>query len=350
MHFSLGNSAVIAMAMALLAGCASGVGAPSNPSASQGTALIHRGSSSCPCIYVTNYGLGGRIPDAVVVLAGNARGRDVTPIQDINGSNTHLSHPNMVAVGASGNIYVINVTSTDVLGFAAGATGNVAPIQDLHGPHTNLLSPSGVAVNPLNGDIYVANQSNNKPHTPQYRGYILIFPPNATGDTPPKGVIAGSKTDLNDPAGLAFDAAGNLYVANQVKNGVAVFAAGSEGNVAPTQLIAGKTTELVHAEQAVPDANLNIHAVEFGNYESKGSSALTFAAGSNGDAAPTEEIKSGLLLGIALDGAGNSYLAKSTLRGASIAVFAAGANGQPKPIDTIQCPACLSNIGGIAIH
>lgn len=349
MRVSLGKSAVAAM-VALLAGCASGVGASSNPSAPlHGTAPLQR-DSSCPCIYVTNDNLGGQKPDSVLVLAGDARGRDVSPIQDISGSNTHLSYPSMVAVGASGNIYVVNVTSTAVLGFAAGATGNVAPIVDLHGPQTNLLSPSGIAVNPLNGDIYVANQSNGKPHTPEYKGYVLIFSPNATGDAPPKGIIAGNKTNLNDPAGLAFDAAGNLYVANQVKNGVAVYAAGSEGNVAPTQLIAGKTTELVHAEQAVPDANLNIHAVEFAGYDSKGSSALTFAAGSNGDAAPAEEIKSGLLLGIALDAAGNSYLAKSTLRGASIAVFAAGANGQPKPINTIQCPSCLSNIGGIAIH
>jgi DNA-binding beta-propeller fold protein YncE len=152
----------------------------------------------------------------------------------------------------SGNIYVNNILADKILVYAAGSTGNVAPIQNISGPKTELLSPSGIAVSPLNGDIYVANETNSMPHTPKYRGCVLIFPQNATGDTPPKDTIAGVKTNLDGPIGLAFDATGKLYVANQIRKGIAVFAAGSVGNVAPIQVIAGKATQLAQAQQAVP--------------------------------------------------------------------------------------------------
>jgi hypothetical protein len=248
-------------------------------------------------------------------------------------------------------MYVFNVLTTDVLVYAAGSTGNVAPIADINGPKTNLYSPSGVAVSPLNGDIYVANQTNGKSHTPEYRGYVLIFPPNATGDTPPIGVIAGGETNLDDPIGIAFDASGKLYVANSLgRKGIDVFAAGSTGDVAPTQIIAGTATQLVQVQQAVPDASLNVHAVSFGAGEYGKSVVLTFAAGANGNVAPLQQIDDAHALGVALDTAGNSYVPKYGQRGAEIAVFPPGANGHPKPAYTIKCSSCLSNVGGIAIR
>jgi hypothetical protein len=294
--------------------------------------------------------LGGQPPDAVLVFAGNARG-NAKPIADIAGSNTLLSDPYMIAVDGSGKIYVTGVLALNVLVFAAGATGNVAPIANISGPKTNLLFPTGIAVSPVNNDIYVANESNSKPHTPEYRGYVLIFPPNATGNTPPIGTIAGGKTNLNGPIGIAFDATGNLYVANQYgRKGIDVFAAGSMGNVAPAQVISGPATQLVQAQQAVPDASLNVHAISFGPGENGNSVVLTFAAGANGNVAPTQAIDDVHALGVALDGAGNSYVSKYGQKGAQIAVFPPGANGHPKPSYTIQCSSCLDNIGGITIR
>jgi hypothetical protein len=350
MRSPIAESLICAASLTLLSGCASGVATPSGPFTSQQSpSFVDKGSSSCPCIYVTNDGLGGQPPDAVLVFAGNAR-HNATPIQDITGANTHLRYPYKIAVDASGKMYVINVLATDVLVYAAGSTGNVAPIADINGPKTNLFSPSGIAVSPLNGDIYVANQTNGKPHTPGNQGYVLIFPPKATGDMPPIGMIAGGKTNLDDPIGIAFDATGELYVANQLgRKGIAVFAAGSVGNVAPTQIVAGKATQLAQAQQAVPDASLAIHAVSFGAGEYGKSVVLTFAAGANGDVAPLQQIDDAHALGIALDSASNSYVPKFGQRGAQIAVFPPGANGHPKPTYVIECSSCMSNIGGIAI-
>jgi hypothetical protein len=353
MRSSPSRSISVTALLALLSGCAGGGATPSQPLISQeAPSHVRNGASSCPCIYVTNDGLGGQPPDAVLVFAGKARGRHATPTQDIAGSKTYLKYPDKIAVDATGNIYLINlgILSSRVLVFSAGATGNVAPIEDIHGPSTELRLPSGIAVSPLNGDIYVANESNSIPHTPEYKGYVLIFPPKATGDTPPTGMIAGAKTNLNDPIGIAFDATGNLYVANQAHNGIAVFAAGSVGNVAPMQLIAGKATLMVHAEQPVPDPSLNIHVLAFSGGETERSTVLTFAAGANGDVAPIQQIDDRTALGIALDGAGNTFAGKYSQRGAVIAVYPPGANGHVLPAYVIQSPGSLDNVGGIAIR
>ena len=346
------ESVIAAAFLTVLSGCASGGAAPTGPLAAQpNRTLIHRGASACPCIYVTNDGLGGQPPDAVLVFADKARGRNATPIQDISGTNTHLNHPDKIAVDATGKMYVLNLFMDHVLIYAAGSTGNVSPVADISGPKTNLRSPSGIAVSPLNGDIYVANESNNKPHTPEYRGYVLIFPPNASGNTPPKGTIVGGKTNLNDPIGLAFDGTGNLYVASQGhRRGISVFAAGSDGNVAPTATIEGTATQLAQTQQAVPDASLKIHALSFGAGEDGDAVVLTFAAGANGDVAPTQAITEAHALGVALNAAGDSYVARYNRTSEDIAVFPPGANGHPKPSYTIQCSSCLDNIGGIAIR
>ena len=47
--------------------------------------------------------------------------------------------------------------------YSAGATGNVAPIQTIAGSMTGLHYPGGIALNPLNGNIYVANPANGAP-------------------------------------------------------------------------------------------------------------------------------------------------------------------------------------------
>jgi hypothetical protein len=57
--------------------------------------------------------------------------------------------------------------------------------------------------------------------------------------------VGGSNTQLNDTAGLALDAADDLYVANENTPSIAVYASGSTGNVTPLRTIAGTNTRLV---------------------------------------------------------------------------------------------------------
>jgi hypothetical protein len=77
-----------------------------------------------------------------------------------------------------------------------------------------------------NDRLYVGNAGNNS---------ITVYLHSAQGNTAPLYVIAGSKTQINDPGQLAEDAQGNLYVANlnPANSAVLVFAHGANGNVAP---------------------------------------------------------------------------------------------------------------------
>src|SRR3989442_7041473 len=55
------------------------------------------------------------------------------------------------------------------------------------------------------GPLYVANYNGSS---------VTAYAAGATGNATPTATIAGSKTGLNQPSGVALDAAGRVYVAN----------------------------------------------------------------------------------------------------------------------------------------
>jgi hypothetical protein len=304
---------------------------------------INHGSSPCPCLYAVN--LQG---NSVTVYASGATG-NAKPIQDISGENTGLAMPFAVAVDGSGDIYVTNNGADSIEVYAAGATGNVAPIRSIIGEPYHF--PKGIAIDPINGDIYVAKPLANT---------IAIYAPNANGKASPIGSIEGSNTGLNAPQGVAMDASGNIYITNkgdsasQGNDSVTVYAAGSTGNVAPTQTIAGSRTGLDIPVQLALDSSSNIYVANI-TYPNSGNGSLTvYAAGANGNVAPTETIegaktKLDLPAGITLDGPGDIYAAN--FADSSITVYAAGSNGNVAPIKTIAgAKTGLEGPRGIVIH
>jgi 6-phosphogluconolactonase (cycloisomerase 2 family) len=299
---------------------------------------IHRRTSSCRCLYVANLGA----PGSMTVYASGATG-NAKPIQDISGSKTGLINPFGVAVDGSGDIYT--TTDDDVIAvYAAGATGNVAPIREIIVNVKPYHALKGIAVDPINGDTYVANPDSNA---------ILIYAASAHGKATPIGTIAGSQTGLNGPFGVALDKSENIYIANKENSSVTVYVAGSTGNVAPTQTIAGTRTELDLPEQLALDSNSNIYVANATSPSGNGSLTV-YAAGANGDVAPTETIdgaKTELNLpgGIAVDSADNIYAANYT--SSTITVYAAGSNGNVAPINTISgSETGLEGPRGILIH
>jgi len=88
---------------------------------------------------------------------------------------------------------------------------------------------------PVSNDLlYIGNLGTNG---------ITVFHHDASGNTAPIAIIAGSKTGISAPGQLSEDAQGNLYVANgsfytaSSAPGVLVFAHGANGNVAPIRRI-----------------------------------------------------------------------------------------------------------------
>jgi 6-phosphogluconolactonase (cycloisomerase 2 family) len=302
---------------------------PVTATSSQQNALqtSHHRTKSCPCLYAAN-----AKGNSVTVYASSAAG-NAKPIQDISGSNTGLAMPFGVAVDGSGNIYVTNSGEDTIDVYAAGATGNVAPIRTITGE--SYVFPKGIAIDPINGDIYVAKPLTNA---------ILIYAPSASGHAKPIGSILGSQTGLNGPVGVALDANANIYVTNkalgiQGNESVTVYAAGSTGNVAPTQTIAGTSTGLDNPLQLALDSSLNIYVANL-TYPNSGNGSLTvYAAGANGNVAPSETIEGAntelsLPAGIALDSSDHIYAANNA--DSSITVYAAGSNGNVAPMNTIS--------------
>ena len=83
---------------------------------------------------------------------------------------------------------------------------------------TGVSGPEALAFD-ANGNLYVAN----------YYGGVTVYAP---GSTTPTATLTG----LNQPVALAFDANGNLFVTNSGNNTVSEFAAGA---LTPTATLTG---------------------------------------------------------------------------------------------------------------
>lgn len=108
---------------------------------------------------------------------------------------TGLNHPSGMALDQFGNLYVSNDGDGTILEFSpAGGTGTVFA--------SGLKNPEGLAFD-AGGSLFVSVAGANAIDKIDTQRQVSAF---ATAD-------AGAD-DINDPMGLAFDAAGNLYVAN----------------------------------------------------------------------------------------------------------------------------------------
>ena len=98
--------------------------------------------------------------------------------------------------------------------------------------------PANIAIDPATDTVWAVNESNDS---------VTEYGHLDQGNVAPALTIAGSKTKLNDPYGIAVDAAGYVYVGNCPQDvtkppavgSILVFAPGASGNVAPVQRISG---------------------------------------------------------------------------------------------------------------
>ncbi len=170
--------------------------------------------------------------NAINVYAAGASG-NIAPVRVIAGPATHLSFPVALAFDAAGDLLVAESTSgnAEVDAFAPNASGNVAPL------YTLVPSPGGGAAQGLAIDPHGALSES-------FCGTCFFTGADGVATytlTPPGGTetrsLGGSGTGLNAPYGIAYDPTGNLYVANDGSNSIALFAPGVSGNVAPSRTI-----------------------------------------------------------------------------------------------------------------
>jgi len=285
-------------------------------------------------LYVANEGA-----NSITVFATGATG-DAVPTGVIAGGDTRLDSPVAVTLDAAGNIYVANfdVTVPSITVYAPGASGNAVPTAVITGGQTGLCDPFALAVDAA-GNLYVANHCANS---------ITVYAPGANGDVAPDRAIVGDQTGLSSPSGLALDASGRIYVTNQgdlfgENASVEIFSSGASGNAAPLARIAGGSTGLVAPAGIALDAAGNIYVP---NANASPADVTIYAAAANGDVAPTSTIITrfvagipdlsfvfGFPIGIALDGSGNVHVA--SFGNHSVVVYAAGASGVGTPLTVI---------------
>jgi hypothetical protein len=199
---------------------------------------------------------------------------NVPAVATISVDGNGKTFPTAIAVGPDDNLYVTSAPNTKCHGrgnarschpigvasvavYPAGSNGFVNPSAIIKGSHTKLGTPLGVAVD-HNGKIYVANEGPSKCTRnfcgPTGPSSVYVYAPGGNGDVKPIATISGAATGLLYPFAITLDSNGNIYVLNVNAPGfgcpacdqhsILIFAAGSDGNVAPMAAIAGPSAGL----------------------------------------------------------------------------------------------------------
>jgi uncharacterized protein (TIGR03437 family) len=248
-------------------------------------------------------------------------------------TSAQLYHPVGVAVDSGGNLYVadynnsrIRKVSNGVITTVAG-NGTVGYSGD-NGPATSaqLSSPQGVAVDSA-GNLYIADVGNNRVRKVS-NGVITTVA--GTGPAYPGGGFGGdggpaTSAQLYWPVGVAVDSAGNLYIADlnnerirRVSKGVITTVAGSatldySGDNGPATSAGLSSPQGVAVDSA---GNLYIADYNDSRIRRVSNGVITTVAGNGtggygGDGGPATSAELYFPNGVAVDSAGNLYIADS---------------------------------------
>jgi len=233
-------------------------------------------------------------------------------------------------------IYVADELSSSVTIYPLKASGNVVPAGTLSGKHTGLDDVWGMAFDTA-GNIYVANFHGGYGNF----GSVTVYPAGSRGDVAPTATILSKGSDqvMVNPSDVALDGAGNIYVPGYKSNSVSVYAPGANGYATPIRYINGGNTKLAGPSYLYVTSKGKLYVSNF-----EGESVNVYAPGANGNVAPTQIIsgpKTGITraTGVAVDDTGKIYVSNTppgTPDGCCVTVYDKHANGNVSPIRTIM--------------
>ena len=271
---------------------------------------------------------GGRwrvAPYTVRMVAGPSPGPDGVPAVE-----SALDGPTGVAVDAAGNLYVADSRNHTVRKIdAAGTITTLAgtAVRGYHGdggPATaaQLDGPGGLAVDAA-GNVYVVAAGNGLVRKIDAAGTITTLAGTGTRGYAGDGGPA-AEAQLNYPSGVAVDAAGNVYVADSGNHRVRkIDAAGTITTLAGTETwgYAGDggpaaEAQLNSTRGVAVDAAGNVYVADSGNHRVRkidAAGTITTLAGTGtrgyaGDGGPAAEAQLNYPSGVAVDAAGNVYV------------------------------------------
>ena len=176
-------------------------------------------------IYIADYG-NNRIREVnaqtgiITTVAGN--GTDTYSGDGSLATNAQLSYPEGVALDSSGNIYIADEgngrirkvnAQTGIITTVAGNDNYGYSGDGYLATSTALADPIGVALD-ASGNIYIADQFNHRIRKVNAQtGIITTIAGNCTAGYSGDGSLA-TNAELNNPYGVAIDASGNIYIAD----------------------------------------------------------------------------------------------------------------------------------------
>lgn len=291
---------------------------------------------------------------------------------DGTGTLAYFNKPIDIAVDSAGNAYVTDagnntirkITSAGAVTTLAGSPGVVGSA-DGTGASATFSLPTGVAVD-SSGNVYVSDAVNQTIRKITPAGVVTTV----AGQTGVTGSADGTGTaaTFHNPAGIAIDASGNLFVVDSgndtirkiTPGGVVSTVAGSAGTAGFADGTGSAATFNLPAGIAV-DASGNLYVTDSSNTVRKITSAgvvttLAGTAQTMGAADGTGAAASFNAIGmIAIDGSGNLYIAdrgNATVRKitpAGVVTTVAGTVGKLGTTDGNAGAATFNSPFGIAV-
>ncbi len=164
---------------------------------------------------------GSNIPVPIITVAGNGTNGE----SGDGGLATNAEiYAGSVAVDQMGNFYIADsannrIRKVDSAGIITTIAGNGdGGFSGDGGPATNasLFNPAAVAIDPA-GNIYIADEANDRVRVVSTNGVISTFAGDGTNGFFGDGGAA-TNADLADPSGLAIDQSGNVFIADMGNN------------------------------------------------------------------------------------------------------------------------------------
>jgi NHL repeat len=216
--------------------------------------------------------------------------------------STGLPSPTGVAVGSDGTVYVADfdaslvykISPAGMLSIVTGVNGSSGPPTPGPATSSTLDEPYAVAVD-ANGNVYVADTTNNEVEEVTPSGILSIVAGTGTSGPPTPGPATSS--DLDFPEGVAIDSSGNLYIGDANNNvvekvtpsGTLSVIAGSGRSGPPTPGLA-TSSDLDNPAGLSSDAAGNVYFADVSNEdieEITPTGTLSVIAGDGSSGAPT---------------------------------------------------------------